>query len=171
MKKFITFFILNLLCSNINLLAQEYTLKAIRNYESEIFNLNQKVVVKFKKGADIVRRRGIIVDINDSAIVVGNKKRSSETFIEIEDIFLLRKINPNKRTILGITSITLIGGAASLIDSGGDSPGSAMRGAFLIPIVGIGVYALGAIPITIIIERLFEKKTASGWKFIVQNRK
>ena len=56
-------------------MAQEYTLKAIRNYESEIFNLNQKVVVKFKKGADIVRRRGIIVDINDSAIVVGNKKR------------------------------------------------------------------------------------------------
>ena len=35
--------------------------------------------------------------------LVGNKKRSSETFIEIEDIFLLRKINPNKRTILGIT--------------------------------------------------------------------
>ena len=46
MKKFITFFILNLLCSNINLLAQEYTLKAIRNYESEIFNLNQKVIPK-----------------------------------------------------------------------------------------------------------------------------
>jgi hypothetical protein len=165
----INLFVLFLFFNSFNLFAQNNNLFAKRNRESEAYKIGEKVLIKFDTEGKIEKTRGIILEISEAKITFGNKRGTKHISIPIENISLLRRINPTNRIIYGILGTALISGGAALIDSGGDTPGSAMRGALLIPVVGVGVYILGAIPVSIIIERLSEKKRDSGWKFSVQN--
>lgn len=169
MKYAIKFLFVILFFNSFSSFAQKNKLVANRNRESESYKIGEKVVIKFEKDGDIERTRGVILNISEANFTVGNKRGTKQTLIPVENISLIRKINPFQRIIYGVIGTAMISGGAALIDSGGDSPGSAMRGALLIPVVGVGVYVLGAIPVSIIVERLFEKKRDSGWKFSVQN--
>jgi hypothetical protein len=63
----------------------------------------------------------------------------------------------------------LIGGVA-LIDKVENTPGAGYALILIIPLVGYSVYALGAIPISMIIEKLTEKSVKKGWQFSIQRK-
>lgn len=78
---------------------------------------------------------------------------------------IVKRIRPNRRIIYGVIGTTLVGAGAAIIGTGGTSPASAMKDALIIPVIGVGVYFLYAVPASLLFEKINEKKRSKGWKF------
>jgi hypothetical protein len=51
----------------------------------------------------------------------------------------------------------------AVLNNNDNTPDSAMRDALIIPVIGVGVYFLCVIPVSLFIEKMGEKKKANGW--------
>ena len=56
----------------------------------------------------------------------------------------------------------------AVLNNNDNTPGSARRDALIIPVIGVGVYFLCAIPVSLFIEKIGEKKKANGWVFKIE---
>ena len=143
------------------------SLIASRNGNLTSYEGGARLMIKHKSGSSTERVRGTFAGAFNKSIAIAKKQGGirSITSIAIEDILMVRKINPRKRLAFGIIGTMLVGGGAAILESTGDSPGKAMGGALVIPVIGVGSYVLFAVPVTLLIEKLNEKKAESGWKF------
>lgn len=146
-----------------------YTLIASRNTIQKIYSPGSRFFLKYTNHASMHHCRGVFTGITDDKIVITTNKRKRENIlIAPGDIILLRKIKPGKRILYGGIGTALVAGGAALINNAGDTPGSAIGGAIVIPFIGAGVFFLGAIPVMLLVEKLNEKNTANGWKFTIE---
>jgi hypothetical protein len=143
-----------------------YRFVALRNSERAFYKTGTRLVIKYTDGSSTQRLRGAFAGVMNGSIAIGARGGSkSMTVIPVEDISMVRKVHPQRRVAFAIIGTVLVGGGTAILESGGNSPGSAMRGALIIPVIGIGSYLLFAVPITLIAEKLNEKKRKNGWKF------
>ncbi len=66
-----------------------------------------------------------------------------------ENILLLRKIKSGSRIIYAGIGTALAAGGAAIVNNGNNTPGSAMRNALIIPIIGVGLYFLCAVHVSL----------------------
>jgi hypothetical protein len=143
-----------------------YSLIASKNRNEAWYNAGMRLCVKYKNPASVKRVKGIFAGVSDGEILVARKKKSEEgVLVPVEEIIAVRKINPRKRIVYGTIGALLVGGGGAIIDKGGNTPGSAMKGAFIIPLIGVGSYFLAAIPVSMLLDKAGEKKRSSGWEF------
>lgn len=149
-----------------------YTIVASKNGIEKLYKPGTQLFLKYDKGSLLQKVRGFFSGVIDSNIVITHKKKSKgRILIPVEDIILLRKINPGKRIIYGAIGTVLVGGGAAIIDKAGNTPGTAMGGALLIPVIGAGVYFLCAVPVSLLLEKMFEKKVKNGWALSIEQYK
>jgi hypothetical protein len=145
-----------------------YALIASKNGFEKVYRPGTRLVLKYGNSSP-KKVRGIFAGVMDGKIVITRKKKSKEkNLIPVEDILLVRKINPGKRIIFGAIGTVLVAGGASVLEDTDNSPGAAWTGALVIPFIGVGVYFLCVVPVSLMIEKAGEKKRSSGWSFRVQ---
>lgn len=138
---------------------------ASKSSERKLYPIGTRLFIRYTNERSTNKLRGIIAGLNKTKIFIKQGKKDSLISINIIDITLVRKIDPRGRIILGIVGTALVGGGAAFIDDGGNSPGSAMRDALIIPIIGVGSFCLHAVPITLFIEKIDERRRSNGWIF------
>jgi hypothetical protein len=147
-----------------------YKLVAVKNNFQKVYATGIKFFLKFHNDSSVQKCRGVFTGITNGGIIITTHKKGKTFLILPENILLLRKIKPGSRIIYaGIGTALTVGGAA-VINSKDNTPGSAMRDALIIPVIGAGVYFLCAIPVSLLIEKIGEKKKVNGWIFKIENR-
>lgn len=137
---------------------------ASRNGAEEVYTIGTKLVLKYKDSLSVKRIRGVFSGSWGEKILITKGNRNKyEVFVD--SIVMLRKIHPIRRIVFAAIGTALIGGGAAILDNGGDSPSSAIKGAFIIPFIGIGVYFICAVPASLILEKVNENRKSRGWKF------
>jgi hypothetical protein len=146
-----------------------YSISATKNGDSRSYKPGTPLFLKYNVDNSVTKARGYYLGtINDSVFIGKKRNKKSIQLIHINDILVLRKINPRKRIILGAIGTTLVAGGAVLAERTGNSPGGAMATALLIPVIGAGSYMVFAIPVTLLMENFSEKRKANGWQFILK---
>ncbi|MDB5232585.1 MAG: hypothetical protein JWN76_3390 [Chitinophagaceae bacterium] len=172
MKNYLLTILTVLLFINSSLSAQDgiphysHTIIASKNGIEKIYKLGSRLFITYQNGSDQQKLRGYFTGVTNGKIAIARKKKTSEEIlIPVENITVLRKINPGKRIIYGAVGTALVAGGAAIINKRSNSPGAGMRDALIIPIIGVGVYSLCVVPATLLLEKLSEKKRSSGWTF------
>jgi hypothetical protein len=141
-------------------------LAASKNGNRERYPIGTRLLIRYASDNSEKKVRGTIAGLSSTEIFIQPKKKEDSLIkLNINGITLVRKINPKRKKIYGIVGTVLVAGGIAIVGSGGDSPGSAMKGALAIPLIGAGSYFLFAIPITLLIEKAREKRSSNGWKF------
>lgn len=137
---------------------------ASRNGAEEVYTIGTKLVLKYKDSLSVKRIRGRFSGSWENKILITKGNRNKyEVFVD--SIVMLRKIHPIRRIVFAAIGTALIGGGAAILDKGGDSPSSAIRGAFIIPVIAIGVLFVYTVPASLILEKVNENRKIRGWKF------
>ena len=137
------------------------TLIAAKNNFQKVYKPGTKFYLKFRNDSSVQKCRGVFTGITNGEINITHKKE--KTFLILpENILLLRKIKPGSRIIYAGIGTALVTAGAAVLNNDDETSGSAMRGALIIPVIGVGVYFLCAIPVSLLIEKLGEKKKADG---------
>ena len=148
-----------------------YELVALQKGAETTYRPGARLFLKYNNDHSTKTCRGTFAGIKDGGIVITNKRKTAEILILPQDITLLRRIRPGSRLIFGgIGTAMLIGGTAGL-DNGGSNHVSSLRTAGAIAFIGTGVFVLLAIPVTLFVEKISEKKIVNGWKFEVRKQK
>jgi hypothetical protein len=144
-------------------------LVASKNGYEKRYRPGTRLCIKYGNDSSTQKTRGIFTDVVDGKIVIAFKKKSKvQVVIPVEDITMLRKIKPGKRILYAAAGTALVAGGAAVIEQSGNSAGSGMATALVIPVIGAGVYTLCAVPVSLLFEKMGEKKRSSGWSFSVQ---
>lgn len=139
---------------------------ALKKGNSDIYEIGTKLLIKYSNDSLTDKVRGELAGVSEDAIFIKqSNKRDKIIKVALSDITLVKKIHPMQKIVFGIVGTTLTVGGVAVLDNGGSSPGSAMRGALLIPFIGAGVYCLLTVPATLCIEKINERKKKNGWIF------
>ena len=146
-----------------------YSIVASKNGMENYYKPGTQLLIKYKDNSGERKIRGFYSGESGGDIVIKHRKKDvAKTVIIVDSITVLRRIKPGKRIFYGAIGTLLVGGGAALLDNEGNTPGSAMRGALIIPVIAVGVFIICAVPVTIIVEKVNEKKCINGWKFKLQ---
>ena len=165
---FITYLFSNALFAQNFKLDSSYKLIAVKDNFRKTFRTGTKFFVKFYNDSSVQKYRGVFTGITNDKIIITTHKKEKVLLILPENILLLRKIKPVSRIIYAGVGTILVTSGAIVLNNSGNTPASAIQGAFLIPVIGIGTYFLFAIPASLLIEKLGEKKKVDGWAFKIE---
>lgn len=140
-------------------------LVASRNGAEEVYTIGTKLVLKYKDSLSVKRIRGVFSGSFEGKVLITKGNKNNKVLISVDSIILLRKIHPIRRIVFAAIGTALIGGGAAILDNGGDTPGSAIGGAFIIPVIGLGVLFVYTVPASLILEKINENRKSRGWKF------
>jgi hypothetical protein len=144
---------------------------ALRNSEHVFYKVGKRLAIEYNIDSFTQRVKGMLAGAKNGSIMIGAKGVNKSTaVIPIADISMVRKVHPQRRVAFGIIGTALVAGGTAILGSAGNSPGSAMRNALVIPIIGIGSYFLFAVPVSLMVEKLSEKKQKNGWKFEISEQ-
>jgi hypothetical protein len=147
-----------------------YELVASQKGTETTYKPGSKLFLKYNNDHSAKKCRGIFAGIKDGEIVIMNKRKDTEILILPRDITLLRRIRPGSRLILGGIGTAMVVGGTAGVDNAGSTHASSLRSAGAIAFVGVGVFVLLAIPVTLFVEKVSEKKIVNGWKFEVRKQ-
>jgi|GEM_PF-5133911 len=179
MKRTLLFFVISLIVlSGCSVIAQTteqpdltYVIVASRNGIEQEYKTGTRFLIKFKSDSSIQKTRGFFAGVSEGKIVMLPKKTSNEVvLIPPDSVLLLRRIRPTQRIGYAATGITLIGVGAAVLNRAANTSGSTGAAVLVIPVIGAGVYFLCVIPITLVIEKLYEKKKTNGWTFSIRQQ-
>ena len=144
-----------------------YKLIAAKNNFQKVYTTGTKFCLKFYNDSSVQTCRGVFTGITNGEIIITTHKKE-KLFISPESILLLRKVKPGSRIIYAGIGTALVAGGVAVLNNNDNTPGSARRDALIIPVIGVGVYFLCAIPVSLVIEKIGEKKKANGWIFKIE---
>jgi hypothetical protein len=146
-----------------------YSIVASKNGVKHFYKPGDRVLIKYKDSDYTKKMRGFYSGESGGNLVMKRKKKGiAQSIIAVDSIIILRRIHPVKRMVYAVIGTSVVGGGAAILENGGDSPGSAMKGAFIIPVIAVGVFFICAVPVTLIVERINERKRSAGWQFELQ---
>lgn len=161
----------NALSQSVNIPDRSYRIVAARYGKDVYYKPGTRLCVKYKRGNDEVKERGFFAGALDEKIILTPDKAGSYRIsINPDDIIYIRKIKPLNRIIAGAAGTVMFAGGLLLLTSGTSSAealGAALIG---IPLMALGYVVLYYIPITLIIEKINEKKRSKGWDFRLSDK-
>lgn len=138
---------------------------AIRKGTLKLYPIGKRFLIKYTDESSTNKIRGILTEVNETEIFVKtNRKHDRPISIEIDEITLVRKINPKRKIIWGMVGTAMVAGGVAKMNSQGNSQ-NGMSGAMAIPILAVGSYIVAAIPVALLIEKMNERRSSKGWKF------
>ena len=143
-----------------------YRIVASRFGQDVYYSPGTRLCIKYKRGQSEIKERGYFAGVlNDKIILTPDKVGSYRIAIPPEDIIYLRKIRPLKRVIAGASGVAMITGGLLVFESIVSS--SQTMGAALIgfPLVIAGVVFIYYVPVSLIFEKINERKRINGWEF------
>lgn len=158
-------FIHFLFAQDTSLIKSANVLIASRNGAEEVYTIGTKVVLKYKDSLSIKKIRGIFSESFEGKVLITKGNKNNKVIISVDSIIMLRKIHPIRRIVFAAIGTALIAGGGVILDNGGSSPGSAIRGAFIIPVIGAGVCFIFAVPGSLVLEKINENRKSRGWNF------
>lgn len=164
--------LLVLLCPN-NALSQSannpdrtYNIVAARYGKEVYFKPGTRLCIKYKRGNNEVKERGFFAGALDEKIILTPDKIGSYRMsIDPGEIIYIRKIRPLNRIIAGAAGTVVFAGGLLLIEYAAGASGAFTAALIGIPLVAVGYVMLYYIPITLILEKINEKKRSKGWEF------
>jgi hypothetical protein len=139
---------------------------AIRKGTLKLYPIGKRFLIKYTDESSTNKIRGILTEVNETEIFVKiNRKHDRPISIEIDEITLVRKINPKRKIIWGMVGTAMVAGGAAIAESQGNSQKEMSGGLMGYPIAGMGAYIVAAIPVALLIEKLNERRSSKGWKF------
>ncbi|MBI5372101.1 MAG: hypothetical protein HZA79_08755 [Sphingobacteriales bacterium] len=146
-----------------------YVIVAGKNGSERKYEAGERLFIKYNGSHSIQKARGYFAGVTDGKIAILSKRTSGETaLISADSILLLRKIRPGQRVFFAATGIALTGGGAVLLDRASNTSGNSGATILVIPVIGAGVYFLWAIPVSLLVEKLNEKRKSKGWAFSIR---
>jgi hypothetical protein len=146
-----------------------YKLVAAKGNFQKVYTIGTKFFLKFYSDSSIQKCRGVFTGLTNDEIIITAHKKGKAFLILPDNILLLRKIKPGSRIIYAAIGTALVAGGSAVINNENNTPGAAMRDALIIPVIGAGVYFLCAIPVSLFLEKIGEKKKAMGWVFKIES--
>ena len=145
-------------------------LVARKNNKEFVIPIGAKYRVTYLENGQVKKIKGFYIGADKENIYMTSGNGKVESVIKLDSMQTIRKSNSKFRWIMAITgSVGLIGGVA-LIDKMENTPGAGYALILIIPLIGYSVYALAAVPISLIFEKLAEKSIKKGWQFSIQHK-
>lgn len=141
---------------NVRLIASRYGVE-------HPYKTGYRLCIKYQKDNREVKVRGFFSGATDGNIILRpNKTVDYNIIIHPEDIIYVRRIKPLNRVIAGSGALALMGAGVLIIESAANGMAAGLAG---IPLAAVGYVLLYYIPVSLIIEKIMEKKRSHGWKF------
>lgn len=105
--------------------------------------------------------RGKLIQLTDSSVVIRRRRELYE--VPVHQITAIKKVDPRLRLAFGFTGAVALSGALLLA-----ARATSISALFLIPVTAAGVYSLGAVPASFLVEEFEKKHEKRGWQFSVQ---
>ena len=173
--KIYTLALLALILLSMNIAAQDttshfYSGLMASNYETEhMYKPGTRLLIKYGNENALNKQKGILTGISATGIALKRRKNSDElTVIRFDDMAVVKKVHPQRTIIFAAVGTALVTGGAIIIDGAGNTPGSTLRAALAIPLIGVGTYLVCSIPVSLLIDKFSERKRSSGWKFFAR---
>lgn len=149
-----------------------YAIVASKKGVERKYKSGSRLLIKYSNGHSAQKARGYFAGVEDGKIMMLSKK-SARVYPSIspDSILLIRRIRPTQRIIFAAAGLTLIGTGTVVLDNASNSSGISGAAVLVIPVIGAGVYFLYAVPISLLIEKLNEKKKIKGWTYSIERLK
>ncbi len=149
-----------------------YVIVASKNGIERKYKAGTRLLIKYNNGNSKQKARGYFAGVEEEKIAIFSKKATGKAIlISPDSVLLLRKIRPTQRIIFATIGMTLIGGGAAILDKASNTSGNSGAAVLIIPVIGAGVYFLWAVPVSLLIEKINEKKKDKGWTFLIKRLK
>ena len=149
---------------------QNLGLVARRNNNEFVIPIGKKYRITYLENGQLKKIKAFYIGADKNNIYMASRNGKDETVINLDSMQSIRKSNSKFRWLMGISGGMGLIGSIALIDEVGNRPGAGYALILIIPLVGYSAYALGAVPISMIIEKLTEKSVKKGWQFSIQRK-
>jgi len=149
-----------------------YRLIAERYGVEKIYMPGKKLFVQFQTGNGMnegIKARGFFAGSLRDSIVLGRQKDAwDRVLIDPESVVSVRRIRPTSRIIVGCGGLLLMTAGIVLLERGFDKDASGLSPILIgAPLLFAGTYMTFYVPISLIVEKLSEKKRRKGWTFLL----
>ncbi|MEO7444898.1 MAG: hypothetical protein ABIT96_05980 [Ferruginibacter sp.] len=142
------------------------SLIARKDGKTKVYRPGTHIYIRYSTDSTEIYNRGYIKGSVDDKLIITQKLKSDQRiFINAEDILVIRKIRPGKRIFFASLGAILVGAGAAYANQA--SSGWAF--VIVVPLIGAGSYMIMVTPVSLLLEKIAEKKVSKGWQFSLQN--
>jgi hypothetical protein len=143
--------------------------KLVATRQSRVVTITEgkKYLVKYQEAGEKKKTKLFFIGFSGDSILLTSRNGKKEQVVPVSSIQSMKRVNSSFRIIVGSIGVAGVAGGAAILENGGKG-GTGWNTILAIPLVGIATYAIVAVPVSLLLDKLGEKRVNEGWSFRIQ---